>query len=51
VVIDLNVGADVLAKLGSVRAIVPSGFFVQELMQSSITEVTDHLGNTSMPNR
>jgi hypothetical protein len=50
-VIDLNVGAHALAKLGSVRAAVPSGIFVQELMQSSITEVTDHLGDTSMPDR
>jgi ribonuclease HI len=42
VVRDLNVGANILAKLGSDRAAVPSGVFVQELTQSSIIEVTDH---------
>jgi hypothetical protein len=51
VVKDLNVGADILAKLGFDRAAVPSGVFVQELTQSSITEVTDHSGDTPMPDR
>jgi hypothetical protein len=31
-----NVGADTLSKLGSTRAQVPSGLFVQELKQPSI---------------
>jgi hypothetical protein len=31
-----NVGADILSKLGSTRAQVPAGFFVQELKQPSI---------------
>jgi hypothetical protein len=48
---DLNVGTDVLAKLGSDRAFVPSGVFVQELTQSSITEVIDHSGDTPTPDR
>jgi hypothetical protein len=31
-----NVGADILSKLGSTRAQVPAGVFVQELKQPSI---------------
>jgi hypothetical protein len=31
-----NVGADALSKLGSTRAQVPPGVFIQELQQSSI---------------
>jgi hypothetical protein len=31
-----NVGADILSKLGSTRAQVPPGVFVQELKQPSI---------------
>ena len=48
---DINVAADVLAKLGSDRAMVPSGVFVQELTHSSIKEEADHSGDTPMPNR
>jgi hypothetical protein len=36
VVREHNVGADILSKLGSTRAQVPAGFFVQELKQPSI---------------
>jgi ribonuclease HI len=36
VVRDHNVGADILSKLGSTRAQVPAGVFVQELKQPSI---------------
>jgi hypothetical protein len=42
-----NVGADILSKLGSTRAQVPSGVFVQELKQPSIKsspEVTIDVG-------
>jgi hypothetical protein len=36
VVREHNVGADILSKLGSTRAQVPAGVFVQELKQPSI---------------
>jgi hypothetical protein len=36
VIRDNNVGADVLSKLGSTRAQVPAGVFVQELKHASI---------------
>jgi hypothetical protein len=36
VVREYNVGADILSKLGSTRAQVPAGVFVQELKQPSI---------------
>jgi hypothetical protein len=36
VVREHNVGADVLSKLGSTRAQVPAGVFIQELKQPSI---------------
>jgi hypothetical protein len=51
VIRDLNIVADVLAKLGSHRATIPSGVFVQELAHSLITEETDHSGDTPMPDR
>jgi hypothetical protein len=37
VVREHNVGADILSKLGSTRAEVPAGVFVQELKQPSMT--------------
>jgi hypothetical protein len=36
VVREHNVGADILSKLGSIRAQVPAGVFIQELKQPSI---------------
>jgi hypothetical protein len=36
VVREHNVGADILSKLGSTRAQVPAGVFIQELKQPSI---------------
>jgi hypothetical protein len=48
-----NVGADILSKLGSTRAQVPPGVFVQELKQPSIksfTQVTVDSG-PQQPNR
>jgi ribonuclease HI len=36
VVREYNVGADILSKLGSTRAQVPAGVFIQERKQSSI---------------
>ena len=44
VVRDINVAADVLAKLGSDRAAILSCVFVQELTHSSIKEEADHSG-------
>jgi ribonuclease HI len=40
VVREHNVGADILSKLGSTRAQVPAGVFVQELKQPSIKSST-----------
>jgi hypothetical protein len=48
-----NVGADILSKLGSTRAQVPAGVFVQELKQPSIKsspQVTTDAGS-QQPNR
>jgi hypothetical protein len=36
VIREYNVGADILSKLGSTRAQVPAGVFIQELKQPSI---------------
>jgi hypothetical protein len=33
---EYNIGADILSKLGSTRAQVPAGVFVQELKQPSV---------------
>jgi hypothetical protein len=38
---DNNVAADVLAKLGSKRALVPAGLFVQDLRKPSIGLLSD----------
>jgi hypothetical protein len=43
--------ANVLAKLGFDRAEVPSGVFVQELIQPSIKEETTNPLDTPMPDR
>jgi hypothetical protein len=47
VIRDNNIRADVLSKLGSTRAQVPSGVFVQELHRPSIKTsesiITDHV--------
>jgi hypothetical protein len=53
VVREHNVGADIQSKLGSTRAQVPTGVFVQELKQPSIkysSQVTTDAG-LQQPNR
>lgn len=40
---DLNVGVDIFSKLGSARAEVPSGVFVNELSRPSIKEQVNNL--------
>ena len=46
---DLNVAADVLAKLGSDRAKVPAGVFVQELEVPSIKQEASTSTDTLAP--
>ena len=43
---DNNVGADVLSKLGSTRAAVPSGVFVHELHHLSVKAQSQQATNT-----
>ena len=43
---DNNVGADVLSKLGSTRAAVPSGVFVHELHHPSVKVLGQQVADT-----
>ena len=44
-----NVGADVLSKLGSTRAVVPSGVFVHEFHQPPVKEQSQQATDTEAP--
>ena len=46
---DNNVGADLLSKLGSTRAVVPPGVFVQELHHASVKVQSQQATNTEAP--
>ena len=46
---DINVGADVLSKLGSTRAAIPPGVFVHELHHPSVKVQRQQATDTKAP--